>query len=71
MGQNKHHRQTNQIRTARVGTFLEKDKRQGAPDTLAERSEQICDMCGAKTSMLRVHAGGLVCWTCKASTVKE
>ena len=41
------------------------------PLEILKGKERVCDMCGAKTSMLRVHAGGLVCWTCKASTIKD
>jgi hypothetical protein len=56
---------------ARVGTFLDSEKRQAAPDRVMERSELTCDMCGLKTTALRDHNKGKVCWSCKASTVKD
>jgi len=59
------------VGAATVGTHMDRGRRNDAPDISTAANEPVCDMCGTKTSMLRKHNKGMVCWSCKASTVKD
>ena len=41
------------------------------PDHVTQNKEHICDDCGVNTKALRQHADKMLCWSCKASTIKD